>query len=73
MSVFTMTNFQIGIYLYVTHRVTILKDRLIQQGCFISIAAFQRQHLLRKDFHFFIFGLTLLEMLREQGLLINTC
>lgn len=50
--VFTMSNFQIGIYLYVTHRVTVLNDRLIQQGCLIFIAAFQGQYLLRRDFHF---------------------
>lgn len=57
MSVFTVTNIQIGISLYVTHRVTVLKDRLILYCC-ISKAAFTEE-----GFSSFIFGLTLLEML----------
>lgn len=49
---FSMSNFQIGFYLYIAHRVTILKDKIIQLSCFISVAPFLKQYLLGKDFHF---------------------
>lgn len=44
--------FRLDFNLYITQRVTILEDRIIQQSCFISVATFQKQYLLRKDFHF---------------------
>lgn len=72
MSAFTVTNVQIGIYLYVTQSYSVKRQansaRLVHLYCCISKAAFTEE-----GFSFFIFGLTLLEMLREQGLLINTC
>lgn len=48
---FSMSDFQIGFYLCIARRVTILKGRIIQLSCFISVAPFLKQYLLGKDFH----------------------
>lgn len=69
---FSMSNFQIGFYLYIAHSYNIKRQdnsaKLFHLCCFISKAVFTGE-----GFSFFIFGLILLEMLQEQGLLINTC
>lgn len=68
---FSMSNFQIGFYLYVARYNIKRQDnsaKLFHLCCSISKEVFTGE-----GFSFFIFGLILLEMLQEQGRLINTC